>query len=232
DGGYRNYAVIIGLLALMVALGFIAYAIFGSRPAPASPTGDGAGEDVRPADASAKPGPSPTAPAASNTNTVAPAHKPAGGEPASPTVINKPNTTSAPDVPTEETTKVDTGRVKQQVTRTVYSAWQALETKNLNNHMSYYAPRLRTFYLKNDVDRASARAEIQSAMRSYNSLKFDFNNMEVRVDPSGKSAIATYDKSWDFVGSQPWSGTVRERLWLVNSGGRWLINGVRDLKVY
>jgi hypothetical protein len=230
--GYRNYAMIIGLVALMVVLGFIAYAIFGSRSAPANSTTDAASQGARTADAPAKPDASATLPAAPNTNATAPANRPAVGEPASPTVINKPNLTPTPDEPTEETTKVDTGRIKQQVSRTVYSAWQALETGSLNDHMSYYAPRLRTFYLKNDVDRSAARTEIAGAMRPYNSLKFDFSNMEVRVDPSGKSAIATYDKSWNFVGSQPWSGTVRERLWLVNSGGRWLINGVRDLKVY
>jgi eukaryotic-like serine/threonine-protein kinase len=232
SGGYRNYALIIGFLALMLILGFIAYAIFGSRPAPASSTADKAAQAARPSDAPAKPESNAASPAPPVANTPVPANKPTNSQPASPTDINKPNLTPAPGEPTEETTRVDTGRVKQQVTRTVYSAWQALETKNLNTHMSYYAPRLRTFYLKNDVDRAAARSEIASAMSPYDALKFEFNNIEVRVDPSGKSAIATYDKTWNFDGSQRWSGTVRERLWLVNSGGRWLINGVRDLKVY
>ncbi|HST21580.1 MAG TPA: hypothetical protein VLR90_10710, partial [Blastocatellia bacterium] len=63
-------------------------------------------------------------------------------------------------------------------------------------------------------------------------MRFRFRNIEVRVDPSGKSAIATYDKAWDFTGRQPWSGTVQERLWLVKNGDRWQINGIRDLKVY
>jgi serine/threonine-protein kinase len=237
SAGYRNYAVIVGLLALMVILGFIAYAIFGSRSVPAGSTGDRAAQpaDAHPADAPAPPGSNSASPASSNTNVAAPnatANKPESGHPATSTIINKPNPNAAPDEPTEEATKVDTGRVKQQVTRTVYSAWQALEGRDLNNHMSYYAPRLRTFYLNSDVDRAAARAEIAKVMSPYQSLKFDFDNIEVRVDPSGKSAIATYDKRWDFDGNQRWSGTVRERLWLVNSGGRWLINGVRDLKVY
>jgi len=223
----------------MVILGFIAYAIFGTRPAPVNSTGERAAQDTRPADArpaDARPADVPATPGAnSNANAIVPnatANKPESNHPSSSTVINKPNPNASPDEPTEETTKVDTGRIKQQVTRTVYSAWQALESKDLSNHMSYYAPRLRTFYLKSDVDRASARAEIAGAMSPYESLKFDFRNIEVRVDPSGKSAIATYDKSWDFNGNQRWSGVVRERLWLVNSRGRWLINGVRDLKVY
>jgi hypothetical protein len=216
----------------MVALGFIGYAIFGSRQAPANSAGENATPGERPADAPAKPDAAAASPAPPNANAPAPAGKQASSEPATPTVINKPNANPTPDEPTEETTKVDTGKIQKQVTATVFRAWGALENGSLNNHMSYYAPRLRTFYLKNDVDRASARAEIAGAMKAYDSLKFRFTNMEVRVDPSGKSAIATYDKSWDFDGGQRWSGTVRERLWLINSGGRWLINGVRDLKVY
>lgn len=236
EGGYRNYALILGLLALMVALGFIAYALFGNRTAPASSTGENGArpqdahpQDARPAETAAKTDANVASPAPPAANT--PADKPAANEHASSTVINKPNPTPVPGEPTEETTKVDTGKIEKQVTATVFNAWGALENGSLSNHMSYYAPRLRTFYLKNDVDRSSARMEIENAMRAYNSLKFRFSNMEVRVDPSGKSAIATYDKSWDFDGDQRWSGSVRERLWLINSGGRWLINGVRDLKV-
>jgi serine/threonine protein kinase len=231
EGGYRNYALIIAFLALMLALGFIGYAIFGSRPAPTNSTGENSTQDARTAEPPAAKPESPAAsPAPPSTN--APASKQATNEPHAPTVINKPNPSPVPDEPTEETTKVDTGKIEKQVTATVFRAWGALENGSLSNHMSYYAPRLRTFYLKNDVDRASARAEIAGAMKAYDSLKFGFSNMEVRVDPSGRSAIATYDKSWDFDGDQRWSGTVRERLWLVNSRGRWLINGVRDLKVY
>jgi serine/threonine-protein kinase len=232
-GGYRNYALIIAFLALMLALGFIGYAIFGSRSAPAISTGEKPTQDARPQDARAADAPAkPDAAAASPAPPNAPASKQAANDPVTPTVINKPNPSPTPDEPTEETTKVDTGKIEKQVTATVFKAWGALENGSLSNHMSYYAPRLRTFYLKNDVDRASARAEIAGAMKAYDSLKFRFSNMEVRVDPSGRSAIATYDKTWDFDGGQRWSGTVRERLWLVNSGGRWLINGVRDLKVY
>ncbi len=114
----------------------------------------------------------------------------------------------------------------------ILNAWGALQSHDLNGHMSYYAPRLRTFYLKSDVDRATVRSEITNALSSYDSMKFRFRNIEVRVDPSGKSAIATYDKAWDFSGRQSWSGTVQERLWLVKNGDRWQINGIRDLKVY
>ncbi len=141
------------------------------------------------------------------------------------------NTQPAPGEPTEETTAVDTGEIRQNVTNTITGAWQALEGKDINSHMRHYAPRLAVFYLQRNVSRSQARAEIERSLSAYDSLDFGFDNVEIRVDPSGKTAIATYDKSWNFDGGKQWKGAVKERLWLVNRGGRWLINGVRDLRV-
>jgi serine/threonine protein kinase len=210
-GRYRNSVRLFGLLVLMIALGFVAYAIFGNRSRPADSNANQAAES--------KP--------ASDSQTERAANNASSANRTVPT-----NTTPAPGEPTEETTKVDTGKIQQQVQAIILNAWGALQSHDLNGHMSYYAPRLRTFYLKTDVDRATVRSEITSALSSYDSMRFRFRNIEVRVDPSGKSAIATYDKAWDFSGRQPWSGTVQERLWLVKNGDRWQINGIRDLKVY
>ena len=208
---YRNSVRLFGLLVLMIALGFVAYAIFGNRSRPADSNANQAAESKPASD-------SQTERAANNTSSA---------NRSVPT-----NTTPAPGEPTEETTKVDTGKIQQQVQTIILNAWGALQSHDLNGHMSYYAPRLRTFYLKTDVDRATVRSEITNALSSYDSMRFRFRNIEVRVDPSGKSAIATYDKAWDFSGRQSWSGTVQERLWLVKNGDRWQINGIRDLKVY
>ncbi len=210
-GRYQNAVRLFGLLAFMIALGFVAYAIFGNRSKPADSNANQAGESTPSQD-------SQTERAASNSS---PANR------SLPT-----NTTPAPGEPTEATTKPDTGEIQKQVQTVILNAWGALQNHDLNGHMSYYAPRLRTFYLKSDVDRATVRSEITNALSSYDGMKFRFRNIEVRVDPSGKSAIATYDKAWDFTGRQPWSGIVQERLWLVKNGGRWQINGIRDLKVY
>ena len=210
-GRYRNAVRLFGLLVLMIALGFVAYAIFGNRSKPADSNANQATEST----------PAPDSQTERAVNNASSANR------SVPT-----NTTPAPGEPTEETTKVDTGTIQKQVQTIILNAWGALQNHDLNGHMSYYAPRLRTFYLKSDVDRATVRSEITSALSSYDSMKFRFRNIEVRVDPSGKSAIATYDKAWDFGGRQPWSGTVQERLWLVKNGNRWQINGIRDLKVY
>ncbi|HKP84476.1 MAG TPA: protein kinase [Blastocatellia bacterium] len=196
---------IIGVFALAMALGFILYAAFWNRAKPSD----------QPPNQNAS---APQAPERA-TNSQPPPEKPAPDKP-------------APAEPNAEKVKVETGAMQKQVSDTVVNAWKALENRNLNGHMRYYAPRLQTFYLKSNVERAAARAEIASALSSYDKMNFSINNIEVHVDPSGKTAIATYDKTWNFNGSQPWSGTVRERLWLVRNANHWQINGIRDLKVY
>jgi hypothetical protein len=166
-----------------------------------------------------------------NANT-APAARPQA-PPANTQIHRVPPPSSAappPGEPSEETTRPDTGQIQKAVQATISGWASTLEARNLNAHMSYYAPKLHIFFLTRNTNRAAVRSEIERALGGYRSLKFDFSNMEVRVDPSGKSAIATYDKSWNFDGDPPWVGAVKERLWLVNSAGRWRITGVRDLK--
>jgi hypothetical protein len=202
---------IAGVLLVSALIGFLAFLIFGDRsPSPEISAAVPAASD-QPAS------PSPAAPP-----------PPVQDTPAQDTPVQN---TPVPGEPTEETTTIDTGAIRQELTDTITGAWQALESKDLNSHMRHYAPRLAIFYLQRDVSRTQARAEIERSLSSYDSLDFGFDNVEIRVDPSGREAIATYDKSWHFEGQKPWKGAVRERLWLVKRGGRWLINGIRDLRV-
>jgi ketosteroid isomerase-like protein len=124
----------------------------------------------------------------------------------------------------------NTGKVVNEV-RDAVSRWNAaLESRNLNAHMAYFAPRLHTYFLKDNVDRNAARAEVANALSRYSKLKIRTGPLAVSVDPSGDHAVVTYEKSWDFEGKQPWSGAAVERLWLDRLNGRWRITGVRDLK--
>lgn len=124
----------------------------------------------------------------------------------------------------------DAGKAVNEVRDTV-SQWNAaLEARNLDAHMAFYAPRLHTYFLKGDVDRSAARAEVAGALSRYSKLKIEASPLAISVDASGDHAVVTYEKSWDFEGKTPWSGAVIERLWLDRSNGRWRISGVRDLK--
>jgi hypothetical protein len=208
---------IVGVLLVSALIGFLAFLIFGGRSSPPEIRG-------------AEPAASDQA-AASNPATAPSPAAPSPPLPDTPAQDIPVQETPVPGEPTEETTAIDTGEIKRELTDTITGAWQALESKDLNSHMRHYAPRLAIFYLQRDVSRAQARAEIERSLSAYDSLDFGFDNVEIRVDQSGKEAIATYDKSWHFEGGKPWKGAVKERLWLVKRGERWLINGIRDLRV-
>jgi ketosteroid isomerase-like protein len=195
--------VIAGLFALFLAGAVAAYFTSGKR------SGDDRAATRQADDRAAK----------ANANAGAPAGAPAQIEDVRATAAVPPSASP-----------VDTGKAVNQVRDTV-SRWNAaLEARNLDAHMAYYAPRLHTYFLKDHVDRNTARAEVAAALSRYSKLKIETSPLAVSVDPSGDHAVATYEKRWEFEGKAPWSGAVIERLWLDRLNGRWRIAGVRDLK--
>ncbi|HEX8352443.1 MAG TPA: hypothetical protein VF611_06085, partial [Pyrinomonadaceae bacterium] len=100
-------------------------------------------------------------------------------------------------------------------------------------HMRHYADTLETFYKRQNVPAAQVRADRSRAFVRYDQMEVELSNVEVTPDPTGTRATVAFDKSWDFDSPDKNSkGSVRQQLTLVRAGGRWLINGERDLQVY
>jgi serine/threonine protein kinase len=177
------------------------------------------------------------------TNSNVNVAEPANPSPTNPSPSAAPRTDEAPAVnphassknenngeATQPAPSVTTGKAVNEV-RNAVSGWNAaLQSRNLDAHMAYYAPRLHTYFLKENVDRNAARAEVAAALSRYSKLKIRTSPLAVSVDPTGNHAVVTYEKNWDFDGKEPWSGAAVERLWLERLNGRWRITGVRDLK--
>jgi serine/threonine-protein kinase len=225
-GNYARRALIIGALALFLIAALIGYLAFRNKSAPADTSaGQVAGESSPKAAAQPQPSPDPGVQS-----------QPEDG------VESTPGPATPPPAPEEEAAetrrvaeqapKVDLGEVRKRVVEALGGWASSLERRNLNAHVSHYMPTLHTYYLKRGVSRGYVRADRARALSIYDSLKFDFNNIEVRVDPSGENAVATFDKSWDFKGEKNSAGSVRERVWLRHVGGTWRIAGERDLKVH
>jgi uncharacterized iron-regulated membrane protein len=84
-----------------------------------------------------------------------------------------------------------TGKAVNEV-RNAVSAWNAaLQSRNLDAHMAYYAPHLHTYFLKENVDRNTARAEAATALSRYSKLKIRSSPLAVSVDPAGTHAVVT-----------------------------------------
>ena len=66
------------------------------------------------------------------------------------------------------------------------------------------------------------------AFARFYSLDIQLSNIQIAPDESGERATATFDKAWDFQGDKPFSGRVRQTLWLEKIGGRWRITGEKD----
>jgi eukaryotic-like serine/threonine-protein kinase len=220
-GGHRKrlpIALMVGLLALVLAGIFVAYLTNRKRLPSDNPASQQESERAAATNAN-----SPAAPLPSATPQVEAGH-PNTATPATARTAENPPASPA------DASKMDTSKAVNQV-RDAVSRWNAaLEARNIEGHMAYYAPRLHTYFLRDNVDRAAARSEVADTLSRYSKLKIRTSPLAVSVDPSGNHAVVTYEKDWDFEGKQPWSGAAVERLWLERLNGRWRITGVRDLK--
>jgi hypothetical protein len=126
---------------------------------------------------------------------------------------------------------VDQEQVKRDVLQTINSWNSAAEGRDLDNYMSNYAGTV-DYYNKKGASVRAVRADKEKAFQSYDSIKFTISNMNVTPDASGENATAVFDKEWVFEGAKYSAGKVQSQLKLKKIGGRWLIAGERDLKVY
>jgi serine/threonine-protein kinase len=124
-----------------------------------------------------------------------------------------------------------------QVSKEVGDALEAwadtTRERDLDAHMSSYADTIETFYKSQNVPSAQVRADRARAFERYDDMDVKLSNVHVEPDPTGARATATFDKTWKFDSDDKTStGSVRQQLTLVKVGGRWLINGERDLQGY
>ncbi|HEX8560347.1 MAG TPA: protein kinase [Pyrinomonadaceae bacterium] len=127
----------------------------------------------------------------------------------------------------------EAGEVSREVAEAV-AAWAAsTRERDLGAHMGHYADTLETYYKKQNVPASQVRADRQSAFVRYDQMDVQIGAVEVKPDPTGLRATVAFDKTWEFDSPDKNSrGSVRQQLMLVRAGGRWLINGEKDLQVY
>jgi hypothetical protein len=150
----------------------------------------------------------------------------------SPSPVSSSQTPTPSPTATTTAPPVDPTAIRAQVTDTL-NAWAAASmAHDINRHMSYYADTLDQYYSSSNVSSSRVRADRERAYAIYSTIDIRLSNIGVTVDGPGERATATFDKTWDFGGSKYSSGSVQQRIWLAKIGGRWLITGEKDLKVY
>ncbi|HXG84234.1 MAG TPA: hypothetical protein VNI84_09420 [Pyrinomonadaceae bacterium] len=108
----------------------------------------------------------------------------------------------------------------------------ATENLDIGGQLSQYAETV-DYYTGGRVNRARVRADKDRAFGVYNDVNIKISNLKVTPGESGENATALFDKEWNFEGdANNSSGKVQQQLTLSKIGGKWLITGERDLKVY
>jgi hypothetical protein len=129
--------------------------------------------------------------------------------------------------------RADADRVRKDVEDALEEWAASTRERRIDKHMSRYADMLDTYYRRQNVGAAQVRTDRNNAFLRYDDMKVKLDNIEVTPDPTGLRATAVFDKTWEFDSPDKNSkGSVRQQLTLVKAGGRWLINGERDLQVY
>ncbi|MBD0325679.1 MAG: nuclear transport factor 2 family protein [Pyrinomonadaceae bacterium] len=157
-----------------------------------------------------------------NTNTR-PTPNANGAYSPSPTPTPLPTPTATPQINTS---------AEESEVRSALGAWlSSFRARDLDAYMAQYADVLEAYYLARNVSIARVRGDKARAFAKYSSIEVWLSNIQVRVDASGRRAVATFNKSWRFTapGLNPYTGSGLNRFTFTKIGGRWLITGEEDL---
>jgi hypothetical protein len=155
------------------------------------------------------------------------------GTVSTPTPVATPYATpSATPQPTTQTTTTDTSSARREVMNALNGWTETMRRGDLDGHMAYYAETLHTYYMQSNYSASRVRTNVAKAFSKYDTFDVKLSNIQIEVDPSGLSAVATFDKTFVFSGASTYSGSGLNRFWLEKIGGRWLITGEKDLKTY
>ena len=163
--------------------------------------------------------------------------------PATPAVITNSNIVPIPKTirpsPTPGTTsnidttslRNDDSQAQSDVIRSLNSWKSEAEALDLNAYMDHYAPVV-DYYNKPGSALSYVRADKMRAFSRYTSIRVNLSNISVTITPSDGTAVAVFDKEWDFQGGGSSIGKVRQLMRLRNLNGQWLISAEKDLKLY
>jgi ketosteroid isomerase-like protein len=157
---------------------------------------------------------------------------------------NEPATKTEPAPPTPPPTRpsatqqysppaqVDTSTARQEVVSALNRWVAALRARDFNGEISYYADNLDVYYSRRNVAVDFVRELHLKLFSKYSTTDMQLTNINVDVSQSGLSAVATFDKTFNFQGEKNYSGAVLSHFEWTKINGTWRITGDKDLKIY
>lgn len=117
-----------------------------------------------------------------------------------------------------------------QVAQTISEWIASFQSRNLEQHVGYYGPRLSTYFTWHDVSHKTVAKDKQRFFSDYSTIAMlrirDLNIQQLAPD----QAVATFLKDWSVSGRGDFSGTVLQRLRLERHGQKWLISSEEELR--
>ena len=126
----------------------------------------------------------------------------------------------------------ETEAVKSDVRAALNNWANNTENRDIDAHLDAYADTV-DYYKAGKVSSARVRADREKAFAMYDNLQVNLSNIKITPDGTGEKAVVVLDKEWNFQNdAKSNNGEVQQQLTFTKIGGKWLITGEKDLKVY
>lgn len=148
-----------------------------------------------------------------------------------PAAIERGNVSSS-NSNNESAVKPATGDEQAKLNSSLDRWISATNARNVDQQMSYYAPKMNAYYRTRNASPESVRAEKKRVFERANAIDIKTGKPEITVSRDGQSATMRFRKKYAIQeGQKNRTGEVLQELRWVKSGNDWKIVSERDVKV-
>lgn len=122
--------------------------------------------------------------------------------------------------------------VKEEIKHTLNETARMVREKNLDGYLSFYTNFQSPYYSRESHLLSDVRPAFEKMFTGNRFQDVQLSNFDIIPDSTGTSAVATFDKFFDFRGTKIKHGAVRHKVWLQKINGSWYITGQQDLQTY
>lgn len=124
------------------------------------------------------------------------------------------------------------GKPQTELNSALDSWISATNSRNVDQQMNYYAPKLNAYYLTRNASQGAVRAEKERIFSRADAVDIQTGKPNITLSSDGQRATMRFAKKYDIKqGRQNRAGEVLQELQWVKSGNGWRIVSERDVKV-
>lgn len=122
--------------------------------------------------------------------------------------------------------------VKEEIKYMLNETTRMVQEQNLDGYLSFYTNFQSPYYSRESHLLSDVRPAFEKMFTGNRFQDVQLSNFDIIPDSTGTSAVATFDKFFDFRGTKIKHGAVRHKVWLQKINGSWYITGQQDLQTY